>query len=100
MDRAHERVAARLEGRHVVRLLGNAVELVALPDLLAGTVLDRDVVRGARVLVVEGDLEGRAGGRAQARRVERDVLRLEIDDGSRSAGCRSTCLRRSAGHCR
>ena len=50
-----------------------------MKTLVAGRVLDRDVVRDAGVLVVELDLEGRAG-RGRIGSVERDVQALIITE--------------------
>ena len=63
MNRADEGVVAGLEGRDVVGLLGDPAEDLALEYLFTGrrALVDRDVVGGALVLVLELDLERRAG---------------------------------------
>src|SRR6478752_5051527 len=57
MDVAHERVAARGQRPDVVVHRREPREDVALEDGRAARVLDLDVVRDARVLVLEHDLE-------------------------------------------
>ena len=90
VHRADERVGARGKRRDVVGLRGDAVEDLALEDGLAVGVLDLDVVRDARVLVVERDLEGLVRRGAELRLVERDVEGRELEDragrGLRRAG--------------
>src|SRR4249919_1573283 len=61
VDRAVEGVRARVEGGHVIGLGRDARENLALEELGAGAVLDRDVVLHAGILVVEGDLEALVG---------------------------------------
>src|SRR5687768_10440286 len=83
MDRADELVAPRRERRHVVGLLRDTREDLALEDARARRVLDLDVVGYARVLVVEDDLERHIRWDAQLGRVEGDVQGGDLDAGRR-----------------
>ena len=67
VDRADERIGAGREGRHVVDDDRRAGDDLAREHGRARRVVDRDVVRLARVLVVERDRERLAGRRLERR---------------------------------
>src|SRR5438128_1411631 len=94
MHVADKRVGPRLQGGHAVVLLVDAGEDVTLEERGPGCVLDLDVVRDARVLVVEGDRECRVRRSTDLGRREGDVLGRDVDDGTR---WRTRRTRRSRG---
>ena len=79
VDVADEAVGPRLDGRHLVRLGGDAREDGALEDRGVTRVEDFDVVRNARVFIVELDGESVAGGCAELIRRELDALRGKLE---------------------
>src|SRR5256885_16069395 len=97
MDRASELVCAGLEGGDVVRLRGDAGELVAMEDLLATRVRDREVMWRPGILVVDRDLEGLVRGCSKRCRVPGNALGLEVEG---RAGLAAASGRRAAGSSR
>ena len=82
-------VAGR-QGRDVVDARLDAVEDLALEDDGAGRVLELDVVRRARVLVVEGDRERLPAGAVNDRLDEGDALGLIVTSRRSPAAARPT----------
>src|SRR4051812_12466138 len=94
MDAADEGVCARIEGRDVVGPRLNPIEDLALEQLRAGrpTLVECDVVRDAGVLVLELDLERRAGGTGERVLLELDATRADrhevgVAGSARLGGC-------------
>ncbi len=80
MGVALEVVAALFHGRHLERLLDGAVLQRGGGQGVAALLgEDVDVVRDARVLVVQVDLEVLTGGGHQARRIEEAGLGDEVE---------------------
>src|SRR3954453_7018951 len=97
-------IGAGVELRDVVRLGRDAREDGALEDLGARrrSLVDRDVVRHARVLVVEIDLERSACLHRQVGLLVGDVLGGDLErlGGTSAAGGRSTTRRATRGTAR
>ena len=74
VDVADEAVGPCLDGRHLVRLGGDAREDGALEDRGVIRVEDVDVVRNTRVVILELDGEGAVGGCTELIRRELDAL--------------------------
>src|SRR5262245_28155110 len=88
MNGALELVGAGFERRHVVDLRCDAREVLPVEDLGPACVEDVDVMWCALVLVVERDLERRAGRSVDGIRVELDALGDDRDPTWRPARAR------------
>src|SRR6058998_15619 len=87
VDRADERVGAGRKRRHVVDLGRDPREDLALEGLLTGrrSLVERNVMGGALVLVREGDRERLAGRRRDGRLDERHALGMDLHVGRGTA---------------
>ena len=81
VDRAYEGVCTGIEGRHIVNPRRDAIEDLAFEQLGAVDIaeVERHVVLGARVLVLELDLERRAGRGGHRGLLELDGQRTDDD---------------------